>query len=67
MANDAYRITELPDYVQVDATAGYQFKNVVLRAKLANVFNILSYNVHDENSVNPIAPRNFMLSLGWKF
>lgn len=67
VANDAYRITKLPDYVQFDATAGYQFKNLFLRAKLANVFNVLSYNVHDDNSVNPIAPRNFMLSLGWKF
>jgi iron complex outermembrane receptor protein len=65
--NDAYRITKLPDYVQFDATAGYQFKNLFLRAKLANVFNVLSYNVHDDNSVNPIAPRNFMASLGWKF
>ena len=67
IANDAYRITKLPDYVQFDATAGYQFKNLFLRAKLANAFNVLSYNVHDDNSVNPIAPRNFMLSLGWKF
>ena len=67
VANDAYRITEVSDYFQFDATAGYDFSKFALRAKLANIFNVLSYNVHDDNSVNPIAPRNFSASLTWKF
>ncbi|MDX2071957.1 MAG: TonB-dependent receptor [Haliscomenobacter sp.] len=67
VANDAYRITEIADYFQFDATAGYNFSTFALRAKLANIFNVLSYNVHDDNSVNPIAPRNFSVSLTWKF
>ncbi|MFN3850439.1 MAG: TonB-dependent siderophore receptor [Spirosomataceae bacterium] len=67
VANDAYRITKLPDYFQFDANAGYTFKGIVLRAKLANLFNVMSYNVHDDNSVNPIAPRNYSLSLSYKF
>jgi iron complex outermembrane recepter protein len=67
VANDAYRITELDDYFQFDATAGYTFKNILLRSKVANVFNVMSYNAHDDNSVNPIAPRNFLLSLSYKF
>ena len=67
VANDAYRITEVSDYFQFDATAGYNFSKFALRAKLANIFNVLSYNVHDDNSVNPIAPRNFSASLIWKF
>lgn len=67
VANDAYRITEISDYFQFDATAGYNFSKFALRAKLANLFNVLSYNVHDDNSVNPIAPRNFSASLTWKF
>ena len=67
VANDAYRITEISDYFQFDATAGYNFSKFALRAKLANIFNVLSYNVHDDNSVNPIAPRNFSVSLTWKF
>lgn len=67
VANDAYRITEISDYFQFDATAGYNFSKFALRAKLANLFNVLSYNVHDDNSVNPIAPCNFSVSLTWKF
>lgn len=65
--NDVYKIIELPDYFQFDATAGYVFKAVSIRAKLGNVFNVLSYNVHDDNSVNPIAPRNFSITLSYRF
>jgi iron complex outermembrane recepter protein len=65
--NDAYRSVALPDYTQIDAVLGYQYKNFFLRGKIGNVFNVLSYNVHDDNSVNPIAPRNFSTSLVYKF
>lgn len=67
VVNDAYRIIALPSYTQIDATAGYTFKNISLRGKVANIGNVLSYNVHDDNSVNPIAPRNYSLSLSYKF
>jgi iron complex outermembrane recepter protein len=67
VANDAYRITPIPDYFQFDATAIYTFKNITIRTKLANIFNVLSYNVHDDNSVNPIAPRNYSATLCIKF
>ena len=67
VANDAYRLIALPAYVQADLTAGYTFKKVSLRARVANLGDVLSYNVHDDNSVNPIAPRNYSLTLtyGW--
>ena len=67
VANDAYKLTPLSDYAQVDATAAYSFKKITLRAKLGNVFNVLNYNVHDDNSVNPIAPRNYQLNFCYKF
>lgn len=67
VANDAYRITPVSDYFQFDVTANYTFRNISLRAKLANIFDVLSYNVHDDNSVNPIAPRNFSTTLCVKF
>ncbi len=41
--------------------------NIGLRLKLNNVFNQLSYNVHDDNSVNPIAPRQFTATVNYKF
>lgn len=67
VANDAYRIIELPDYTQIDATLSYTYKNISLRGKMGNIFNVLSYNVHDDNSVNPIAPRNYSATLSYKF
>ena len=38
-----------------------------LRFKLANVLDQLSYNAHDDNSVNPIAPRQFLATFSYKF
>jgi iron complex outermembrane receptor protein len=61
--NDVYQLIQLPSYFQMDATAAYQFKKITIKGKIGNLTNILSYNVHDDNSVNPIAPRNFNISL----
>lgn len=63
MENDVYRLIELPAYFQMDVTASYRYKKFALRAKVANLTDVLSYNVHDDNSVNPIAPQNYSLSL----
>lgn len=67
VANDAFRLVALPGYVQADFTAGYTFKHMAIRAKIGNLGDVVNYNVHDDNSVNPIAPRNFnvTLSYGW--
>ncbi len=64
VANDAFRLVELPSYTQFDATLGYGFKNVYLRGKVGNVLDKIGYNVHDDNSVNPITPRNYALTIG---
>jgi hypothetical protein len=50
----------LPDYTVVDLSASYSADKYAVRFKLSNVFDKLSYNVHDDNSVNPIAPRHFL-------
>lgn len=64
--NDTYRQIPLPEYVTLDASVGYTKGNVGIRFKVSNIFNALSYNVHDDNSVNPIAPRMFMTTLTLK-
>lgn len=64
---DTFQLIPLSDYTQLDATLGYTYKNISLRTKIGNVTNVLSYNVHDDNSVNPIAPRNFNATLAVKF
>ncbi|MBS1654043.1 MAG: TonB-dependent receptor, partial [Bacteroidetes bacterium] len=57
VANDAYKLMTIADYIQVDATAGYSIDKFSMRLKISNLFNQLSYYVHDDNSVNPVAPR----------
>ncbi|RSK24688.1 TonB-dependent receptor [Hymenobacter metallilatus] len=63
---DNYRLIPLPAYTQLDASVGYTYDRLSLRLKLSNVLNKLSYNVHDDNSVNPIAPRQFSATLGYR-
>ncbi|MEC4005712.1 TonB-dependent siderophore receptor [Flavobacterium sp. SUN052] len=67
VANDAYQLIPLNDFIQVDATLSYVCKKWAVRTKLSNVFNELNYNIHDDNSLNPIAPRNYSISLNYTF
>lgn len=66
-STDTFQLIPIAAYTQVDATLGYTYKNISLRTKIGNVSNTLSYNVHDDNSVNPIAPRNVNATLAVKF
>jgi iron complex outermembrane receptor protein len=63
---DANKYIAVPNYLQFDASLGYSFQNFQLRVKMANLLDELSYNLHDDNSVNPIAPRNFSATLSYK-
>lgn len=67
VTNDTYKLMPLPDYYLMNFTVGYRIKNVSLQVKASNLFNVLSYNVHDDNSVNPIAPRMFAATVSYKF
>lgn len=65
--NDSRQLIYLSDYFQSDATLSYAYKNFTLRTKLSNIFNELNYNAHDDNSLNPIAPRNYSAALTYTF
>lgn len=65
VANDAFRLIELPAYTQLNASVGYVRARYAIRANLTNLLNELSYNVHDDNSINPIAPRQVSATLSW--
>lgn len=67
VANDAYTLIPLNAYTTVDASIGYSRNNTSLRVKMSNIFNSMSYNVHDDNSVNPIAPRIITVSVAHTF
>jgi iron complex outermembrane receptor protein len=63
---DANKYIAVPNYFLFDASLGYGYGNFQLRVKMANLLDELSYNLHDDNSVNPIAPRNFSATLSYK-
>lgn len=54
-------------FVTVDVSAGYSYKRMSLIAKAANIFNTYNYYVHENYSVNPIPPRNCVVTLGYRF
>lgn len=60
---------ELPidGYTTVDVSIGYTWEQFSLLCKLSNITNELNYTVHENYSVNPIAPRQILTSLRYKF
>jgi len=57
----------LEGYTTIDVSAGYEWRKFSILCKLSNVTNELNYTVHENYSVNPIAPRQVMTSLRYKF
>lgn len=60
------RMIALSDFTTVDLSAGYTYKKITLQFKLSNIFNALSYLVHDNYSVTPIAPRSLTATISYK-
>lgn len=67
VTNDTYKLIYVKAFNQVDIGAGYATRSFSLRVRCSNVMDVNSYMVHDDNSVNPIAPRIFSATFGWKF
>jgi iron complex outermembrane receptor protein len=57
----------LEGYTTIDVSAGYEWRKFSILCKLSNITNELNYTVHENYSVNPIAPRQIMTSLRYKF
>lgn len=55
------------DFATFDLSAGYTYKKLSIIGKLSNISNELNYFVHENYSVNPIAPRMFITTLAYKF
>ncbi|KAA9324997.1 TonB-dependent receptor [Adhaeribacter soli] len=61
------RLIKVDGFTTFDVTLGYTYKNLSLLGKLSNLTNELNYYVHENYSVNPIAPRQFTTTLSCKF
>jgi iron complex outermembrane recepter protein len=66
IVNDSFKLMTVPDYMLFDGSLSYALERLVIRARVSNIFNVLSYNVHDDNSVNPIAPRQFSAAISYR-
>ncbi|MGN6415847.1 MAG: TonB-dependent siderophore receptor [Pseudobacter sp.] len=54
-------------YITADLSAGYSWNKISVLARISNVFNELNYIVHENYSVNPIAPRQFLATVAYRF
>lgn len=61
------RVVPLSDYTTIDFSAGYDWKNYSILARVSNITNELNYTVHENYSVNPIAPRQITAIIKYKF
>jgi iron complex outermembrane receptor protein len=61
------RLFAVKGYSTLDLSAGYNWKQFSLMAKLSNVTNTLNWYVHENYSVNPIPPTQLMATVSYKF
>ncbi|RYY87033.1 MAG: TonB-dependent siderophore receptor [Chitinophagaceae bacterium] len=61
------RMFNVAGYSTLDLSAGYSWKQFSLMGKISNVTNTLNWLVHENYSVNPIAPRQFLATIAYKF
>ncbi|MCA5006793.1 TonB-dependent siderophore receptor [Sphingobacterium bovistauri] len=61
------RLIPVDPFTTFDISLGYSAKKFSILAKMANITDELSYFIHENYSVNPIPPRNFMTTISYKF
>jgi iron complex outermembrane recepter protein len=61
------RLLPLGGFTTLDITAGYSYKKLSLLAGVTNITNTLNYLIHDNYSITPIPPREFLTTLAYKF
>jgi iron complex outermembrane receptor protein len=61
------RLIPVKGYTTIDISAGYSFKKISLLAKVSNITNTLNWNVHENYSINPIAPVQYTATVSYKF
>ena len=54
------RLIPVNGFTTLDLSVGYRFKKITLLAKLSNWMNTFNYYVHENYSINPIAPRQII-------
>ncbi|RBL94091.1 TonB-dependent siderophore receptor [Chitinophaga flava] len=63
----ADRLISVPGYSTLDLSAGYTFKRFAVMGKVSNVTNTYNFYVHENYSINPIPPTQFVGTVSYKF
>jgi iron complex outermembrane recepter protein len=61
------RLIPVNGFTTIDVTAGYTYKKISVLCKASNLTNTYNYYVHENYSVNPIAPTQFSATVAYKF
>lgn len=61
------RQISVPGFSTLDLSAGYTFRRFSVMAKVANVTNTYNYYVHENYSINPIPPTQFVGTVTYRF
>ncbi|RKR81226.1 iron complex outermembrane receptor protein [Mucilaginibacter gracilis] len=61
------RLLPVGGFATLDLSAGYTYKKLSLLASVTNVTNTMNYLIHDNYSVTPIPPTQFLTTLAYKF
>ncbi|PWV51612.1 TonB-dependent receptor [Chitinophaga sp. S165] len=61
------RLISVPGFSTLDLSAGYSFKRFSVMAKVSNITNTYNYYVHENYSVNPIPPTQFVGTVSYRF
>jgi iron complex outermembrane recepter protein len=60
------RIFPVEGFTTIDLSAGYTYKKVSVMGKVSNLTNTLNYYVHENYSINPIPPTQFVATVSYK-
>lgn len=66
-AQNYSRLIPVKGFTTVDISAGYSINKFSLLAKISNLTNTYNYYVHENYSINPIAPRQLIATVAYKF
>ncbi|HSU50587.1 MAG TPA: TonB-dependent receptor, partial [Segetibacter sp.] len=65
-AQNFSRLIPVKGFTTVDISAAYTRKKVSLMAKVSNITNTFNYYVHENYSINPIAPRQVVATVAYR-
>lgn len=60
------RVIPVDGYTLLDFSAGYTYKKLSVMGRISNVTNTLNYLVHENYSINPLPPRQFVATISYK-